>query len=149
MRLVALLLVATATASVLRLRVPLDQLVVRSPTRWIALNGTQELPFSACFESSFHSNWPSIQPIAVELSMPCNATYRDSYVTTFAYTYSYLRSHDSVSPRVILTTPGPYRHTADVSVPRATLSQSDTFCIEMDSPTPMSCDLSNLFLYIY
>lgn len=149
MRLVALLLVAIATASILRLRVPLDQMVVRSPTRWIALNGTQELPFSTCFEASFYGNWSSIKPIAVELSMPCNATYRDSYVTTFAYTYSYLRTHDSVSPRVVLTTPGPYLHTADVSVPRSTLTQSDIFCIEMDSPTPMSCDLSNLFLNVY
>lgn len=149
MRLAALLLVATATASILRLRVPLDQLIVRSPTRWIALNGTQELPFSACFESSFYGNWSVIEPIAVEINVPCNASYRDSYVTTFAYTYSYIRSRDSASPRIILTTPGAYRHTADVSVPRGPLSQCDTFCIEMDSPTPMSCDLSNLFLYIY
>lgn len=148
MRIGTLLLVATATASVLRLRVPLDQLLVRSPTRWIALNGTQELPFSACFESSFHGNWSFIQLTAVELSMPCNTTYRDSNVTTLAYTYSYLCTHDSVNPSVVLTTPGPYRHTAYVSVPRSTLTQSDTFCIEMESPTPMACDLSDLVLTI-
>jgi hypothetical protein len=151
MQLVALLVVVavTATASVSRLRVPLDQLVVRSSVHWIALNGTQDLPFSACFETSFNSNWSAIEPIAVELSMPCKASYRDSYVTTFAYSYSYIRSNDHVSPRVTLTTPGIYYHTADVKVPRTTISQHDTFCIEMDSPTQMSCDLSDLFLHIY
>lgn len=144
-----LLFLAAVAAAAFEMRVPLDRLVVRSPSRWIALNGTQELPFGACFEPSFHRNWSAIKPIAVELSMPCNSSYRDSYVTTFAYTYSYLRSNNNVSPRIILTTPGPYRHTADVNVPRATLSQHDTVCIEMESPTYVSCDLSQLYLHIY
>lgn len=151
MQLVALLVVAavTATASVSRLRVPLDQLVVRSSVHWVALNGTQDLPFSACFKTSFNCNWSAVEPIAVELSMPCNAMHRDSYVTTFAYSYSYVRSNDHVSPRVTLTTPGIYHHTADVKVLHSTISQHDTFCIEMDSPTQMSCDLSAMFLHIY
>lgn len=52
-----LLAMAGAMAPALELRVPLDQVTVRSPTRWIALNGTnQQLPFAACFEADINSN---------------------------------------------------------------------------------------------
>lgn len=144
----ALLLLAAAAVA-FELRVPLDRLVVRSPTRWIALNGTQELPFSACFETDFSGNWTAWKPTAVELSLPCNASYRDSYITSFAYAYSYFRSEDHIHPTILLPGSGLYQHTVDVKVPRAALTQRDIFCLEMDGPVHMSCDLSNLYLGIY
>jgi hypothetical protein len=44
--LLLLLISAAVAAAALELHVPLDRVSVRSPTRWIALNGTsQQLPF--------------------------------------------------------------------------------------------------------
>jgi hypothetical protein len=149
MRIVALLLVATATASVLRLRVPLDQLVVRSPSHWIALNGTQQLPFEACFETSFHGNWSAAEPTAIEISLPCNALSSNTYLRSFAYMYSYFFPEDHIHPTVLLTKVGTFQHAIDVRVPRTMLTERDIFCLEMEGPMQMTCDLSMLDFRVY
>ncbi len=144
-----LLFLAAAAAAAFQMRVPLDRLMARSPTRWVALNGTQELPFSACFGTDFSGNWTAIKPNAVELSLPCNASYGDSYVTSFAYAYSYFRYEDYIHPTILFPAPGLYQHSVDVKVPRAPLTGRDMICLEMDGPAHMSCDLSSMYLGIY
>lgn len=87
--------------------------------------------------------------MVVEISLPCIAPFSDAYMTSFAYARSYFRAEDHVPLTILTTASGPFQHTTNVKVPRATLTEHDVFCLELEGPREMTCDLSMMEFRVY
>jgi hypothetical protein len=70
-------------------------------------------------------------------------------MTSFAYARSYFRAEDHIHPTILRTDAGPFQHTADAKVPRVMLTEHDMFCLELEGPREMTCDLSVMYFRVY
>lgn len=140
-----LVAVLVATAAAIDIAVPLTAISVRSFGRRVRLDGQQELPFNACFDTSALGEWTVMEPVSVTLGLPCNASSDELYLSGFAYFSSYVRPEDHVHPMVRASA---YPHRLDVKTPRTTLTERDTVCVDLEGSAGVVCNLANVTIQI-